>query len=324
VKRRTVLAGACALAAMAAVRAQQPAKLRKIGIISFGVAANSPHFDAFRRGLREHGYVEGKNIALEYRFAQGDAARLPALAAELVRLNVDVIVTEGVPTALAANQATKKIPIVMAGGADPVRAGLAVSLARPGGNTTGLTFVGASRVAKQLQLLKEMVPGATIVAAIYNPTRPDIEDDLQSARETARALRLAVQFFAVSTPDDFEAAFAAVTSARPSALITIGHGMLFANTKRIADFALKSRLPAVFPEREFAQDGGLMAYGPDIGWNFHRVAGYVDRILKGAKPGDLPIERPNKWDLTINLRTAKALGLKIPGSLLVRADEVIE
>ena len=323
-KRRTFLAGLCALAVVSAAEAQQSAAIPKIGVITIGVGASSPYLEAFRQGLREHGYIEGKNIVLEYRFAQGRADRLPGMAAELVRLNVNVIVTESTPAALAVSQATKKIPIVMALGANPVTTGLAASLARPGGNLTGVTLSGANRTAKQLQLLKESAPGATTVAVIHNVGRQGIEEELKEAADTARSLGIALHLVAVRSPDDLNAAFEAVTKARPSALITIGDGMLLGNSKRIAEFALKTRLPAVFPEREFADAGGLMAYGPDIGSNFRRAASFVDKILKGAKPADLPIEQPTKWGLVVNLRTAKALGLKIPGSVLVRADEVIQ
>jgi putative ABC transport system substrate-binding protein len=319
-RRRTLLAGLGAVLFTCAAGAQQ---IPKIGIITLGVGASSPYLDALRQGLREHGYIEGKNIVLEYRFAQGHADRLPDMAAELVRLNVNVIITESGPAALAVNQATKKIPIVMAVGTSPVKMGLAASFARPGGNVTGLTLAGAARTAKQLQLLKESVPSTSTVAVIYSP-RTDIEEELKEATETARSLGLALKFFQVRTPHDFDATFEAVAAARPNAMMTIGHGMLIGNSKRIADFALKARLPAVFPEREFVDAGGLMAYGPDIGSNFHRAASFVDKILKGAKPGDLPIEQPTKWGLVVNLRTAKALGLKIPGSVLVRADELIQ
>jgi putative ABC transport system substrate-binding protein len=323
-KRRAFLAALCALAVMSAAQAPHAANIPKIGIITIGVGASSPYLEAFRQGLREHGYTEGKNIILEYRFAQGQLDRLPGLATELVQLDVNVIVTESSPAALAVNRATKKIPIVTAIIGDPVKAGLAASLARPGGNLTGLTLVGANRTAKQLQLLKESVPSTSAVAVIYNAMRPDIEDELKQARETARSLGLAVKFFEVRTPNDFEATFEAVASARPSGVITIGHGMLLGNSKGIVDFALKNRLPGVFPEAEFAQAGGLMAYGPDIGANFRRAASFVDKILKGAKPADLPIEQPTKWGLIVNLRTANALGLKIPGTVLVRADEIIQ
>ncbi len=305
---------------MWAAGAQQ---VQKIGLITFGVAESSPYLEAFRQGLREHGYVEGRNIAIEYRFAQGRADSLPAMAAELVGLRPAVIVTEGTPTALAVNKATRTIPIVMAAGTNPVTAGLAASLARPGGNLTGFTLAGADRTAKQLQLLKESTPGATTVAVIHNAARQGIDAELKNALESARSLGLVLQLVAVRTPDDLNGAFELVAKARPSALITIGDGMLLGNSKRIGEFALNTRLPAVFPEREFADAGGLMAYGPDIGANFRRAASYVDKILKGAKPADLPIEQPTKWGLVVNLRTAQALGLKIPASVLVRADEVI-
>jgi putative ABC transport system substrate-binding protein len=319
-RRRILLTGLAALLFTCAVGAQQTPK---IGIITLGVPASSPYLEEFRQGLREHGYIEGKNIVLEYRFAQGYADKLPVLVAEIVRLNPDVIVTEGTPTVLAVSQATKKIPIVMAVGTDPVKAGFASSLARPGGNITGLTLTGAERTAKQLQLLKESLPSASTVAVIYGP-RANIELDLKEARDTARSLGLALQFFEVRTPQDFAAIFDAVANARPSAVITIGHGMFLGNSKRIVEFTLKSKLPAVFPQREFAEVGGLMAYGPDIGWNFRRAGRFVDKILKGAKPGDLAIEQPTKWGLVVNLRTANALGLKIPGTVLVRADEIIQ
>jgi putative ABC transport system substrate-binding protein len=323
-KRRAFFAALCALAVTGAAEAQQPAGIPRVGVITLGVGAASPYLDALRQGLREHGYLEGKNIVLEYRFAQGHSDRLAGMAAELVRLNVNVIITESTPAALAASQATKSIPIVMAVGTDPMKAGLAASFARPGGNVTGVTLAGAARTAKQLQLLKETVPSTSTVAVIYNPMRPDIEDELKEAAETGRSLGLGIRFFAVRTPNDFEPTFEAVASARPSAVITIGHGMLLGNSKGIVEFALKNRLPGVFPEREFAEAGGLMAYGPDIGSNFRRAAGFVDKILKGAKPGDLPIEQPTTWGLVVNLRTAQALGLKIPGTVLVRADELIQ
>jgi len=323
-KLRTILGSLFALALVSVAEAQQSAMLPRIGVVSMGGGASSPHLEAFRQALREHGYVEGKNIVVEYRFAQGHADKLPGLAAELVRLNVNLIVTEGTHIALATSQATRKIPVVLAGGADPVKAGLAESLGRPGGNITGLTFAGANRTGKQLQLLKESVPSTTTVAVFYNPTRPDIKDELKETRETARSLGLALQLLAVRSPDDFDAAFEAVAKARPSAVITIGHGMFLGYRKRIVDFALKNRLPGVFPEREFVDDGGLMAYGPDTASNFRHAASFVDKILKGAKPAELPIERPTKWGLFVNLRTAKAFGLTIPGSVLVRADEIIQ
>lgn len=318
--RRTLLAGLAAALVARPGRAQVSAR---IGVVTIGVGASSPYLEELRRGLREHGYFEGKNLVIEYRFAEGRLDKLPAMVAELLRLKVNLIVTEGTPTAVAAQRATRTVPIVTAVVSDPVSAGLAASFARPGGNVTGLTLTGAERAAKQLQLLRETVPNVGTVAVIY-AARANVEQDLKEARDTARSLGLAVKFFEVRTPQDFEATFDAVAAARPGAMITIGHGMLLGNSRRIAEFAAKYELPAVYPDREFVDAGGLMAYGPDLGANFRRAAGYVDRILKGAKPGDLPIEQPTKWGLVVNLRTANALGLRIPGAVLVRADEVIQ
>lgn len=321
--RRTFLAGFCVVLLPCAALGQRSSILR-IGVITLGVSVPSPHIQAFREGLREHGYVEGNNIVVEYRFAEGRIERLAGLAAELVKLDVKLIVTESTPAALAVSRATRTTPIVMAIGSNPVTAGLAASLARPGGTLTGVTFSGADRTAKQLQVLKEGVPGATSVAVIYNAAREGVEAELKEASETARAIGLVINNIAVRRPDDLTAAFDTIAKTRPSALMTIGDGMLLGSSRRIAEFSVQAKLPAVFPEREFAEAGGLMAYGPDISWNFRRSAWYVDRILKGAKPADLPIEQPTKWGLVVNLRTARAFGLTIPGSVLVRADEVIQ
>jgi len=322
---RTLLAGLCAFVVACSAEAQQSATVaKKIGVLTISVGPTSSHREAFRQGLRDHGYIEGKNIVLEYRHAQGQSDRLPGMAAELIRLNVDVIVTESTPAAVAAKQATKTIPIVMAVVTDPVKLGLVVSLAHPGGNVTGLTLAGADRTAKQLEMLKEAVPKATIVAVIHNGSRPDSERNLREARETARTLGLALKDFDVRNPGELDTALAAVARARPSGLITVGDGMLLSIRKRILDFAAKSRLPSVFPEREWVADGGLMAYGPSLEANFRRAATFVDKILKGAKPADLPVEQPTKFDLVVNLKTAQTLGVKIPQSVLVRADEVIQ
>lgn len=320
--RRRILGALCTAPFMRAAAAQQRAILT-IGVLTLGVGTRSAHLEAFRQGLREHGYVEGRNVRFEYRLADGHAERLASMAAELVQLNVGLIVTESAPAALAASRATKSIPIVMAVVSDPVAAGFAASLARPGGNLTGLTLAGAERSAKQLQILKECLPAATSTAVIYAP-RAAIESDLAEARSTGRALNLALQLYEVGGPQDFDKTFDAIARARPSALMTIGHGLLLGNRQRIVEFCLKNRLPAIFPEREFAHAGGLLTYGPDLVANFRRVGSFVDRIVKGARPGDLPIEQPTKWELVVNLRTAQALGLKIPGVVMVRADEVIE
>lgn len=318
---RALFAGACALY-LCGTQAQTSA-LPRIGVISMGMAPSSPMLQAFRDGLREHGYVDGRNIRVEYRFAQGYPERLPRLAGELVALNPDIIVTEGTPTILAVNEVTKKIPVVMAFGSDPVRFGLVASLARPGGNITGVIGTGAQRTAKQLQLLKESVPAIRKIAVVYTP-RPDTQEVLQEVHDTVRTLGISVALVSVRNPDELDKALADALGARPDGMITVGHGLLFNERKRIAAFALKNRLPGAFPEREFVDEGGLLAYGPDVAANFRRAAGYVDKILKGAKPGDLPVEQPTKWDLTVNLRTAKALGLKLPASVLARADHVIQ
>jgi putative ABC transport system substrate-binding protein len=288
------------------------------------VASSTPLAEAFRQGLREHGYVEGQNIAFEYRYAAGRADRLPALAAELVRLKVDVIVTESNVAALAAKHATQTIPIVMAIAGDPVKAGVVNSLARPGGNVTGLTLIHPELSGKRLQLLKEAVPKIALVAVIWNPTDPAAADFLRETEAAARSLGLKIHAIEARAPAELDAAFKAVADARPSAFFTIPHSMFQDNKTRIFEFATKSRLPGVFPNRVFTEAGGLMSYGPNLAANFRRAAVFVDKILKGAKPADLPIEQPTKFELVINLKTAKALGLTIPPSVLARADQVIE
>jgi putative ABC transport system substrate-binding protein len=303
--------------------AQQPARVPRIGILTLA-ASMPPTFEAFRQGLRELGYVEGQDIALEYRFAQERADRLPALAADLVRMKVEVIVTQSTQAALAAKHATHTIPIVMAVVGDPVTAGLVASLARPGGNVTGLTLYGTELSGKRLELLKEVAPRATLVAVIRNVTHPNALGFFEETEAAARSLNLRLQSVEVRSPADLDAAFNAVARARPSALITLADNMLVDNRTRIVEFAAQSRLPGIFPEREWADAGGLMAYGPNIASNFRRAAAFVDKILKGAKPGDLPVEQPTKYELVINLKTAKALGLTMPQSILIRADEVIQ
>ncbi len=313
------------LVAPLAADAQQLAKVPRIGILTLVSASSAPHwFEVFRQGLREHGYVEGQNIALEYRSAQGRADRFPALAAELVRLQVDVIVTESTAAALAAKHATQTIPIVMAVSSGPVEVGLVASLARPGGNVTGLSILVPELSGKRLQLLKEATPKATLVAVIWNPTHPAGADALRETEAAARSLGLRLRSVEARSPADLDVAFKTVTGARPSALITLGDGMLWDNRARIVEFAAKGRLPGIFPEREFAEAGGLMTYGPNLASNFRRAAAFVDKILKGTKPADLPVEQATRFELVINLKTAKALGLTIPPSILVRADQVIQ
>ena len=315
------------LATPLAAEAQQAAKVPRIGYLAANLAA-SPHLtEAFLQGLRDLGYVEGRNVALEYRSAEGKLERLPALAAELVALEVDVILVGGTPHALAAKQATKTIPIVFAAGADPVESGLVTSLARPGGNVTGLSNLNTELVGKCLEQLKQAVPRVSRVAVLWHPgalgQRAE-RDMLKGAEVAARALGVRLQFVAARGPADFDRAFSDMTKARADALTVLTSTILLGERRRLADLAAKSRLPAVYPWREGVDAGGLMSYGPDFADLFRRAATYVDKILKGAKPGDLPVEQPTKFELVINLKTAKALGLTIPPSVLGRADEVIQ
>jgi putative ABC transport system substrate-binding protein len=326
--RRTFLAGSAALlAAPLAAKAQQAAKVARIGWLAGNLTA-SPHLrEAFRQGLRDLGYVEGRIVVIEYRSAEGKFERLPALVAELVALKVDVIVAGSTPGALAAKQSTKTIPIVFAAAADPVTDGLVTSLARPGGNVTGLTGLAPELVGKCLDQLKQAVPGVSRVAVLWHPGASGEgtdKDMLKGAEVAARALGMQLQFVEARGPDDFDRAFSEMTRARAGTLTVVGSSMFVSERRRLVDLAAKNRLPAVYPLREFVDAGGLMAYGPDLADLFRRAATYVDKILKGAKPGDLPVEQPTKFELVINLKTAKALGLTIPPSLLLRADQVIE
>ena len=334
ISRRRFLTGvAIALAPTGAApaaqeyKAQQAAKIARIGYLAANLAA-SPHLpEAFRQGLRDLGYVEGRNVVIEYRDAEGKPERLPALAAELVALKVDVIVAAGTPPALAAKQATRTLPIVFATAADPVGSGLVTSLARPGGNVTGLSILAPELVGKRLELLKQAVPGVSRVAVLWQPgdfgERTE-KDMLKGADVAARALGVRLQFVEARGPADFDRAFSDMTRARAGALTVLTSNMFLIERRRLVDLAAKNRLPAVYGGREFVDAGGLMSYGPNLADLFRRAATYVDKILKGAKPGDLPVEQPTKFELVINLKTAKALGLTIPPSLLLRADEVIE
>ncbi len=327
-ERRTFLgmmAGSL-LAAPLAAEAQPVAKVPRIGYLALNPTANPHLHEAFRQGLRDLGYVEGRNVVIESRDAEGKPERLPALAAELVALKVDVLVAQPTVAALAAKQATRTLPIVFPV-ADPVSSGLVTSLARPGGNLTGLSILAPEMVGKGLELLKQAVPGVSRVAVLWDPgafperTAKDMRKEVEVA---ARALGVRLQFIEARGPDDFDRAFSEMTRARAGALTVLGGSMLFSERKRLVDLAAKNRLPAVYPWREGVDAGGLMAYGPNVADLFRRAATYVDKILKGAKPGDLPIEQPTKFELVINLKTAKALGLTIPRSLLQRADQVIE
>jgi putative tryptophan/tyrosine transport system substrate-binding protein len=322
----TSLAGA--VAAPLAAEAQQAAKVARIGYLSTNLAAN-PHIqEAFRQGLRDLGYVEGRNVVIEYRDAEGKPERLPALAAELVALKVDVIVAAaGNHIALAAKQATRTLPIVFAAASDPVAFGLVTSLARPGGNVTGTSVLSPELVGKRLELLTQAVPGVSRVAVLWLPgalgERTD-KDMLKEADVAARALGVQLQFVEARGPADLDRAFSDMTRARAGALTVLPSNMFLREHRRLVDLAAKHRLPAVYTVKEYVHAGGLMAYGPNLADVVRRAATYVDRILKGAKPGDLPVEQPTKFDLVINLKTARALGLTIPPSVLARADEVIE
>jgi len=308
--------------------AQQPKKVPQIGYLSNAdPATESTRSEPIRLALRERGYIAGQNIAIEYRYAEGKLDRVPELAAELVRLKVDIIlVAGGTGWVRAANNATKTIPIVMVGaGREPVEAGHVESLARPGGNVTGLTLLNRELGGKRLELLKEAVPKVARVAVLFDPT---VGDSVLEVKELlpveARALGLTLQPWEVRTADDFDRVFAATGKQRPDGLYVVASPVMRANQKRIVGLALKSRLPSMYYNTEFVDAGGLMYYGADLADSYRRVAYYVDRILKGAKPGELPVEQPTKFEFVINLKAAKQIGLTIPPEVLARANRLIK
>ena len=308
--------------------AQQPKKVPRIGYLGANdPASESTRAEAIRLALRERGYVEGQSIAIEYRYAEGKRDRLPELAAELVRLKVDIIVVAGGDGPIrAAKNATKTIPIVMTGtGPDPVEAGFIESLARPGGNVTGLTNLNRELGGKRLELFKEAVPKVARVAVLYEQAnRPSVIEVKEVLPVAARALGLTVRSWEVRAADGFDQVFTALNKDRPDGLFVTGGSLMAANRKRIASFALKSRLPSSFTDKEAVDAGGLMSYSADLADGYRRAATYVDKILKGAKPADLPVEQPTKFELVINLKTAKQIGLTIPPNVLARADRVIK
>jgi len=305
-------------------RAQEATKPYRIGFVGLPSAGSLPErSEAFRAGLRDLGYQEGRNIVIEYRWAEGRYERLPALFAELVRLNVDVIVTHGTPGALAAKQVAKTIPIVVAVIADPEASGVVATLAKPGGNVTGLTYFTPELSAKRLELLKETLPGLTEVGVLLNRINPANAPIVPAVRRTAEALKLKLHQFGVREPDEFEAAFAEMASKRIDALVVIDDAILIANAQTLAQIALRQRLPSS-GWSDYAVAGGLLSYGINFTDMFRRAANFVDKILKGAKPSDLPVERASKFETIVNLKTAKALGIEVSTSLLLRADEVIE
>jgi len=312
------------LALPAAAGAQQAGTVPRIGFLFYGPSGPSPEIDAFRQGLRELGSIEGQNVTIEYRFASGRVERLPELAAELVRLKLDVIVAPGTPASLAAKQATSTIPIVFAGVADAVGSGLVASFARPGGNITGLTGISAELGGKRLELLKEVAPKVSRVAVLYNPVDRSNVLVLKELQESAPALRLTLQPLAVRGPGEFDGAFVAMGRNRADALFGAAGALTTEHRKTLVDLTARRRIPAMWGERQFVEAGGLMSYAVNFYDQVRRAAAYVDKILKGAKPADLPVEQPTKFELVINLKTAKALGLKIAPSLLQRADQLIQ
>jgi putative ABC transport system substrate-binding protein len=310
-----------------AARAQQVGKVPRIGYLSPGSATPGPlaYHDEFRRGLRELGYVEGRNIVIEYRFADGNFDRLAQLAAELVQLNVDVIVSVVTQASLAAKNATSTIPIVIVSVGDPVGAGLVTSLARPGANVTGNSAMTTEVIGKSLGLFKQTVPKVSPMAVLWNPDNVVYQGQiLRETEVAARTLGIQLQMFGARSPDEFDRTFAAIADARAASLLVLPDPVFSAYTTRIADLANKSRLPAMYGLREDAAAGGLLAYGPKYADLYRRAASYVDKILKGAKPADLPVEQPTKFEFIINLKTARTLGLTIPAGILAIADEVIE
>jgi putative tryptophan/tyrosine transport system substrate-binding protein len=305
--------------------AQQLKKISRLGYLASGTPnAQSARTEAFRQGLRELGYIEGKNIAIEYRYTEGKTDRLPELAADLVSLQVDVIVASNNIAALAASSATKIIPIVIASGADPVAAGLVVSLARPGGNVTGLTNLTTDLGVKRLELLKEMLPKLTRVAVLLGPGSLGLS--LKEIEVAAPSLKIQLHVMDVRAANDLERAFEGATKARAGALAVTGDptGLFLANQKQIIELAAKKRLPAIYASSSFVNAGGLMSYAASDLENYRRAATYVDRILKGAKPAEMPVERPTKFEFAINLRAAQQIDLTIPPNLLARADRVVK
>ena len=309
------------LAAPLAAEAQPAGRVWRIAVLG---NENNPPWEGFRQGLRDLGYVEGRNVTMEWRWSEGKTDRFPGLAMELVALKPDVIVASGTQAVRAAKQATSAIPIVMTTSSYPDKMGLVDSLSHPGGNVTGLNNVGPELSGKKLELLKEIAPKVSRVAVLWNPASPVEPLTVRELLTAAPAVGVEIQSVEARSPDDFPAAFAALSSSRVHALLALGNPINFRGRKLIADFALKNRLPSIYDERLFVDAGGLISYAPSFTDSFRRAATYVDKILKGARPADLPVEQPTKFELVINLKTAKALGLTIPPLLLLRADQVIE
>jgi ABC-type uncharacterized transport system substrate-binding protein len=326
-KRRefiTLLGGAAAAWPLAA-RAQQAGRIPRVGFLGNSTAALEANLvGPFREGLREHGYEEGRNIALEFRWAEGKYERFPALVAELIAANVDVLVTAGTPATLAVKNATTTLPLVMIAVGDPVGTGIIPSLARPGGNITGLSSIAPDLEGKRLELLREVVPRLARVAFFLNPANAFHAASVQQARAAAQALNINLIAHEVRKSEDLDPAFAAIVEEKPDALLILADRVFLHNRERMMSFAAQHRLPSVNAYRELVEAGGMMSYGPSYEDMHRRAAAYVDKILKGAKPGDLPVEQPTKFTLIVNVKTTMALGLEVPPTLLARADEVIE
>jgi putative ABC transport system substrate-binding protein len=313
------------LASFHLAEAQQPGKVPRIGILPPGPVSERVHlWEAFRQGLRELGYVEGQNITLVFPSGEVKPERLLHLAAELVSLKVDVIVAPTTPAALAVMNATRTIPIVMPTTIDPVETGLVASLARPGGNATGLTSIASDLSGKRLELLKEVVPGVSRIGVLSNPTSASVPRQMRETEVTARALGVQLQRLEVRGPEDFERVFQAATKERAGALITLDDALVFTHRARVVKLAAKSRLPAMYGFRESVDTGGLMSYAANLADMYRHAATYVDKILKGRKPADLPVEQPTKFEFVINLKAAKQIGLTIPPTVLARADKVVK
>jgi len=326
ISRRAFIGGVASTVVMiSCVVTAQAGKTPRIGFLGNSTAALEANLiGPWREGLRDFGYVEGQNVAVEYRWAEGRYERFPALIAELLALKVDVIVTAGTPAAQAVKRATSTIPLVMIAVGDPVGTRLVSSLGRPGGNATGLVSIAPDLEGKRLQLLQEIVPNLAQVALLTNPTNPFHVGSEQQLRAAATAMHVKAESFAVRNESEFEAAFEAMLRQRPGAMIMLADRLFLHHRKRIVDFALKHRLPAVYAYQELVEAGGLMSFGPSYPGMHRRAAYFVDRILKGASPSELPMEQPSQFELMINVKTARALGLTIPPSLLLRADQVIE
>ncbi len=329
ITRRMFLAaiGGSLLAAPLAAEAQPAAKVWRIGFLTSGFregAGADIRLAPFSRGLRDLGYVEGRNVIVEVRYAEGRVERFPALAAELVNLKVDVLVATSTPGALAGKQTTSTIPIVMAAVGEPVEVKLVDSLAHPGGNITGLSISAPQLAAKRLDLLKQTLPKLSRVTVLWNSSNQGMQARFQETQSGAQLLGVSIHSVPIQSPDDFGLVFGAMMKDRPESLLVLADTVTVANRQRAIEFAARNRVPAIYEVRAFVDDGGLMSYGIDMADHYRRAAIYVDKILKGAKPADLPIEQPTKFELIVNLKTAKALGLTIPQSLLLRADQVIE